>query len=140
MRALPISERHRYLVSAYVSSATQAGFVDHKSAGWTIRDFCSRVGGPEVWVNLSFDAQRSLTNRQKRVVRWLLVTQQAKASAPYLIAGDPGRLGETAERFHRDLFERYITTSTGIGFTASHRMGFTRRSRPRSHLGPRRSR
>ncbi|MGH2703189.1 MAG: hypothetical protein ACRDJ2_15615, partial [Actinomycetota bacterium] len=116
MRALPVEVQLEELVAAYRRSVAQAGFVDAKGARWTIRDFCSRVGGPKEWETLSFEEQRDLTNRQKRVVRWLLVTQRAAASTRYLFAGDPGRLGESAERFHRELFDRYVATATGIGF------------------------
>lgn len=116
MRALDLSDEHRDLVAAYHQSLRDAGFSEHKSALWAMRDFCSRVGGPSEWASLSFEEQRNLCNRRKRVVRWLIVTQRVTAPAPYIVRGEPGRIGETAERFHRDLFSRYLETAIGIGF------------------------
>lgn len=120
MRALPLSEEHRELVASYAESLRNAGLCEHKSALWPMRDFCSRVGGPEGWTSLSFEEQRDLCNRRKRVVCWLLVTQRVSASTRYILAGELGRLGETAESFHRELFERYVVTATAIGFTRTH--------------------
>lgn len=120
MRALDLSDEDQDLVAAYSESLRDAGFGEHKSALWAMRDFCSRVGGPTGWEGLSFEGQRKLCNRRKRVVRWLIVTQRVTASIPYIVTGEPGRIGETAERFHRDLFGRYRETATGIGFTRDH--------------------
>jgi len=102
------------LVEAYRADLVAAGMFAGHPVTSVARTFFTRVGVAG-WSALPLASQCALPLKDRRVVGWLIVTGRLRPSPDYLVACRP-YLGEVAAHHHRRFHERFVATSTGLGF------------------------
>jgi hypothetical protein len=102
------------LVDAYRADLVAAGMFAGHPVTSVARTFFTRVGVAG-WSALPLASQCALPLKDRRVVGWLIVTGRLRPSPDYLVACRP-YLGEVAAHHHRRFHERFVATSTGLGF------------------------
>ena len=102
------------LVEAYRADLVAAGMFAGHPVTSVARTFFTRVG-VDGWARLPLAQQCALPLKDRRVVGWLIVTGRVRPSPDYLVACRP-YLGEVAAHHHRRFHERFVATSTELGF------------------------
>ena len=102
------------LVEAYRADLVAAGMFAGHPVTSVARTFFTRVGVAG-WSALPLASQCALPLKDRRVVGWLIVTGRLRPSPDYLVACRP-YLGEVAAHHHRSFHERFVATSTELGF------------------------
>ena len=102
------------LVDAYRADLVAAGMFAGHPVTSVARTFFTRVGVAG-WSALPLASQCGLPLKDRRVVGWLIVTGRLRPSPDYLVACRP-YLGEVAAHHHRRFHERFVATSTELGF------------------------
>jgi integrase len=102
------------LVEAYRADLVAAGMFAGHPVTSVARTFFTRVGVAG-WSALPLAAQCALPLKDRRVVGWLMVTGRLRPSPDYLVACRP-YLGEVAAHHHRRFHDRFVATSTELGF------------------------
>ena len=102
------------LVEAYRADLVAAGMFAGHPVTSVARTFFTRVGVAG-WSALPLASQCALPLKDRRVVGWLIVTGRLRPSPDYLVACRP-YLGEVAAHHHRRFHERFVATSTELGF------------------------
>ena len=102
------------LVEAYRADLVAAGMFAGHPVTSVARTFFTRVGVAG-WSALPLASQCALPLKDRRVVGWLIVTGRLRPSPDYLVACRP-YLGEVAAHHHRRFHQRFVATSTELGF------------------------
>ena len=102
------------LVDAYRADLVAAGMFAGHPVTSVARTFFTRVGVAG-WSALPLASQCGLPLKDRRVLGWLIVTGRLRPSPDYLVACRP-YLGEVAAHHHRRFHERFVATSTELGF------------------------
>ena len=102
------------LVEAYRADLVAAGMFAGHPVTSVARTFFTRLGVAG-WSALPLATQCALPLKDRRVVGWLIVTGRLRPSPDYLVACRP-YLGEVAAHHHRRFHERFVATSTELGF------------------------
>jgi hypothetical protein len=102
------------LVDAYRDCLITAGMFAANPVTSVARSFFARIG-PDGWERLSLSEQCAQSNKNRRVVGWLMVTGRLAGSADYLTSSRLA-VGEMASRYHPEFYSRFWTTASELGF------------------------
>jgi site-specific recombinase XerD len=102
------------LVDVYRESLVAAGLFSANPVTSVARSFFARIGS-DGWDRLSLTEQCALTNKDRRVVGWLMVTGRLSGSADYLTRSRLA-VGEMAGRYHPEFFALFSSTAAELGF------------------------
>ena len=102
------------LVDAYRDCLITAGMFAANPVTSVARSFFARIG-PDGWERLSLSEQCAQSNKNRRVVGWLMVTGRLAGSADYLTSSRLA-VGEMAGRYHPEFYSRFCATAAELGF------------------------
>ena len=101
------------LTDAYRDCLVAAGMFAGHPVTSVARSFFARTG-PDGWKSLSLSEQCAQSNKDRRVVGWLMVTGRLAGTADYLTRSRLG-VGEMASRYHPEFYSRFCATAALVG-------------------------